>query len=76
MYELWRDDNFDIAAFDGLRSRVNQLTWSTLLLRVGSGLREQEMLGHGLTSDTTRPNTNERTWARSAPLDRPKIPSR
>jgi hypothetical protein len=55
MYELWRNDNFDFTAFHGLWSRVNQLTWSALLLRVGSGLGEQEMLGHGLTSDMTRP---------------------
>ena len=40
MYELRRNDNLDFAAFYGLRSRVDQLTWSTLLLRVRSGLRE------------------------------------
>jgi hypothetical protein len=48
VYELWRDDNFDFATFDSLRSRVNQLTRSALLLRVGSGLRKQEMLRHSL----------------------------
>ncbi len=58
MYELWRNDNLDFTAFYGLWSRVNQLTWSTLLLRVRSGLGEQEMLGNGFTSDMTRPRRN------------------
>ena len=57
MYELWRDDNFDFTAFHGLWSRVNKLAWSTLLLRIGSGLSEQEMLGYDFTSDMTRPQT-------------------
>lgn len=60
VYELWRNNNLDFAAFDGLRSRVDQLTWSTFLLRVGSRLREQEMLRHGpyVRHDTSR--TSER----------------
>jgi hypothetical protein len=58
VYKLWRNDNLDFTAVNGLWSRVYQLTWSALLLRVGSGLREQEMLGQGLTSDMTRPRQN------------------
>jgi hypothetical protein len=55
MYKLRSNDNLDFAALDGLRSGINQLTWSALLLGVGSSLRKQEMLIHGLTSDMTRP---------------------
>jgi hypothetical protein len=51
MYELRRNDNLDFPTLNCLWSWVNQLTRSALLLRVGSSLREQEMLIHGLTSD-------------------------